>query len=104
VNSEFANFYCTMAYPGSSLYDRALAERWPLPESWGGYSQHSVDTLPLPTRHLTAAEVLRFRDDAFQTYFRSPAYLRKVESVFGADTVREVQAMTAHRLERRYAA
>jgi radical SAM superfamily enzyme YgiQ (UPF0313 family) len=104
VNSEFANFYCTMAYPGSSLYQRALAEGWPLPESWSGYSQHSVDTLPLPTRHLSAAEVLRFRDDAFQTYFRSTDYLRKVESVFGADTVREVQAMTAHRLERRHAA
>jgi radical SAM superfamily enzyme YgiQ (UPF0313 family) len=104
VNSEFANFYCTMAYPGSSLYQRALAEHWPLPESWGGYSQHSVDTLPLPTHHLTAAEVLRFRDQAFQTYFRNPAYLRKVEATFGASTVREVQAMTAHRLERRYAA
>ena len=104
VNSEFANFYCTMAYPGSPLYERALSERWPLPEGWGGYSQHSVDTLPLPTNYLSAAEVLRFRDEAFQTYFRNPAYLRKVEATFGADTVREVQAMTAHRLERRYAA
>jgi radical SAM superfamily enzyme YgiQ (UPF0313 family) len=104
VNSEFANFYCTMAYPGSPLYERALSERWPLPEGWGGYSQHSVDTLPLPTKHLSAAEVLRFRDQAFQTYFRNPAYLRKVEATFGANTVREVQAMTAHRLERRYAA
>jgi radical SAM superfamily enzyme YgiQ (UPF0313 family) len=104
LNCEFANFYCTMAYPGSSLYERAVAEGWPLPASWSGYSQHSVDTLPLPTRHLSAGEVLRFRDEAFQTYFRSPDYLRLVERTFGPATLREVQAMSAHRLERRYAA
>jgi len=101
---EFANFYCAMAYPGSSLYERAVAERWPLPESWSGYSQHSVDTLPLPTRHLSAGEVLRFRDDAFQTYFRDPRYLAHVERTFGAATRREIEAMAGKRLERRYAA
>jgi len=104
LDCEFANFYCAMAYPGSSLYERAVAERWPLPASWSGYSQHAVDTLPLPTRHLTAGQVLRFRDDAFQTYFRSPRYLALVERTFGAETRREIEAMTAHRLERRFAA
>ena len=104
LNCEFANFYCTMAYPGSALYERAVAERWPLPESWGGYSQHSVDTLPLPTRHLSAGEVLRFRDEAFQTYFQSPDYLRAVERTFGAKVREEIRQMSAHRLERRHAA
>ncbi|MBI3321981.1 MAG: radical SAM protein, partial [Candidatus Omnitrophica bacterium] len=69
LNCEFANFYSTMAYPGSQLYPLALTEGWPLPERWSGYSQHSVDSLPLPTKYLTAAEVLRFRDRAFQVYF-----------------------------------
>ena len=104
LDCEFANFYCAMAYPGSSLYERAVAEGWPLPETWGGYSQHAVDTLPLPTRHLTSGQVLRFRDDAFQTYFRNPRYLALVERTFGAATRREVETMTAHRLERRFAA
>jgi radical SAM superfamily enzyme YgiQ (UPF0313 family) len=104
LNCEFANFYCAMAYPGSSLYERAVAEKWPLPETWGGYSQHSVDTLPLPTRHLTAGQVLRFRDDAFQTYFQSPRYKQMVAATFGEATLREVESMTAHRLERRFAA
>jgi radical SAM superfamily enzyme YgiQ (UPF0313 family) len=104
LDCEFANFYCAMAYPGSSLYERAVAERWPLPASWSGYSQHSVDTLPLPTLHLAAGQVLRFRDDAFQTYFHSPRYLAHVEATFGAATRREIEAMTAHRLERRFAA
>jgi radical SAM superfamily enzyme YgiQ (UPF0313 family) len=104
LRCEFANFYCTMAYPGSGLYERALREGWRLPESWSGYSQHSVDTLPLPTRHLGAAEVLRFRDEAFQTYFRNPGYLERVRATFGPEGLREIEEMTAHRLERRYAA
>ena len=65
---------------------------------------HVTLRVPLPTRHLTAGQVLRFRDDAFQTYFRSPAYLAHVERTFGAATRREIEAMTAQRLERRYAA
>lgn len=104
LNCEFANFYCAMAYPGSSLYERAVAERWPLPETWGGYSQHSVDTLPLPTRHLSAGQVLRFRDDAFQTYFQSPRYKQMIRATFGEATLREIESMTTHRLERRFAA
>src|SRR5262249_37990826 len=65
LECEFANFYCAMAYPGSPLYHQALARGWRLPATWSGYSQHAVETLPLPTRHLPAGDVLRFRDDAF---------------------------------------
>jgi radical SAM superfamily enzyme YgiQ (UPF0313 family) len=104
LNCEFANFYCAMAYPGSSLYERAQHEGWALPAQWSGYSQHSVDCLPLPTRHLSAAEVLRFRDEAFHSYFESPRYLEMVRQRFGPATVDEIQAMTAHRLERRFVA
>lgn len=103
LKCEFANFYCTMAYPGSPLYNEALAHGWRLPASWSGYSQHSEDTLPLPTRHLSAAEVLRFRDDAFLKYFTDPSYLRHVEDTFGMDTCNHLCAMTTHRLRRLYA-
>jgi radical SAM superfamily enzyme YgiQ (UPF0313 family) len=103
LDCEFANFYCAMAYPGSSLYERALAEGWQLPESWSGYSQHSIDTLPLPTRHLSAGEVLRFRDEAFQTYFSSPRYLASLRARFGLEIEREIRQMASHRLVRRYA-
>ena len=100
LNCEFANFYSAMAYPGSQLYRIALEQGWPLPEKWSGYSQHSVDTLPLPTKYLAAGEVLRFRDDAFQSYFNSPKYLNMIEPKFGADTVKEVKRMASHKLER----
>lgn len=103
LRCEFANFYCAMAYPGSSLYARALSEGTPLPEGWGGYSQHSVDTLPLATRHVSGGEVLRFRDEAFQTYFRDPGYLAHVRQTFGEKVLGEIEAMASHRLERRFA-
>lgn len=101
LNCEFANFYSTMAYPGSPLYAQALAAGWPLPETWSGYSQHSIDSRPLPTRHLSSGEVLAFRDAAFDTYFSHPDYLSMILRVFGQATVDEIRAMAAHRLSRR---
>jgi radical SAM superfamily enzyme YgiQ (UPF0313 family) len=103
LNCEFANFYCAMAYPGSVLYEMARRVGWALPEQWSGYSQHAVDTLPLPTKRLSAAEVLRFRDHAFTTYFRGARYLDLVAHKFGPAAVDDIRHMTAHRLERRYA-
>jgi radical SAM superfamily enzyme YgiQ (UPF0313 family) len=102
LNTEFANFYSAMAYPGSQLYKQASANGWALPTTWSGYSQHAVDTLPLPTRHLPAGEVLKFRDHAFQQYFTHAPYLQYVDRRFGADTVAHIQEMTAHRLERKF--
>jgi len=104
LNTEFANFYSAMAYPGSALYNQALGNGWLLPDTWSGYSQHSTDSLPLPTKHLPASEVLKFRDYAFHTYFTHPPYLAYVERRFGADTLAHIQEMAAHRLERKYAA
>ena len=101
LNCEFANFYSAMAYPGSDLYQVAQKEGWELPSSWSGYSQHAIDTLPLRTKYLAAAEVLRFRDEAFQTYYRHPGYLEMIRQKFGEETVRHLQEMTAHQLKRR---
>ena len=104
LNCEFANFYSAMAYPGSPLYDEALRQGWRLPDTWSGYSQHAVNTLPLPTRHLPASEVLRFRDRAFHAYFTHAPYLDMIGRKFGAETVAHLRDMTSHRLERTYAA
>ena len=103
LNCEFTNLYCAMAYPGSELYDIALKENWPLPENWNGYAQHSVDTLPLPTRHLSGSEVLRFRDHAFQACFNSPRYLDMIMRTFGPETAQHIREMASHKLERKYA-
>jgi anaerobic magnesium-protoporphyrin IX monomethyl ester cyclase len=100
LKCEFANFYSAMAYPGSPLYALAVKRGVPLPQSWTGYSQHSRDCLPLPTRYLPAREVLRFRDAAFTEHYSDAGYLEMIERRFGPKSVNDVRRMTAHRLER----
>jgi radical SAM superfamily enzyme YgiQ (UPF0313 family) len=101
LNCEFANFYCAMAYPGSHLYDIAVEQQWALPKEWYGYSQHSYETLPLPTKYIRADEVLRFRDDAFHSYFENPKYLAMIKDKFGSDVKDYIVRMTGTRLKRR---
>lgn len=103
LNLEFVNLYCAMAYPGSALYDLALKEGWPLPKDWSGYSQLARDSLPLPTRHLSGQEVLRFRDHAFQVYYHAPRYLEMIIRKFGPETARQIEEMAALKIEREYA-
>jgi anaerobic magnesium-protoporphyrin IX monomethyl ester cyclase len=101
LNCEFANFYSAMAYPGSPLYLLALEQKWPLPDTWSCYSQHAFDTLPLPTKYVSAADVLRFRDQAFHTYYTHPRYLEMIERQFGVPTVQHIREMTRHELKRK---
>jgi anaerobic magnesium-protoporphyrin IX monomethyl ester cyclase len=102
LNTEWANFNCAMAYPGSQLYQDALREGWQLPNDWSGYSQYSYNSLPLQTRHLSTAEVLSFRDYAFHTYFTNPGYHRLIREKFGETAVQHVQNMAKHTLKRKY--
>lgn len=101
LNTEFANFYSAMAYPGSPLYAQAVKEGWTLPETWRGYSQHNDDCRPLDTKHITAADVLRFRDNAFEVYFARPRYQAMIAEKFGAETLEHVKEMLGYRLKRK---
>lgn len=101
LNCEFANLYSAMAYPGSQLYEMALENGWELPLSWHGYSQHSYECLPLPTKYVSAAEVLKFRDDAFHAYFSNPAYLEMIAEKFGQPVREHIERISAGRLKRR---
>lgn len=102
INAEWANFYATMAYPGSRLYQSAIEKGWPLPESWQGYSPYAYETLPLPTECLSGPEVLKFRDDAFKEYYTNPAYIGKIEKTFGKDAADHIREMTANDLKRKH--
>lgn len=102
INAEWGNFYTTMAYPGSKLFDEALENNKLLPDSWQGYSQYSYECLPLSTNHLTIGEVLSFRDYAFNAYFENPRYLKKVKEHFGIEAVNHIKEMTKHRLKRKH--
>ncbi len=104
LNCEMANFYSAMAYPGSQLYGTALEKGWKLPEQWHDFSQHSYEQLPLPTEHVTAGEVLSFRDKAWQIYFTNPRYLSLVRERFGQEVVDHIRQLSAHSLRRKHAA
>jgi len=100
LKCEFANFYTTMAYPGSLLYTRHAGSDL-LPRSWDGYAQLGYECRPLPTRHVSAREVLRFRDEAFRTYFTDPGYLASVQTRFGRKVVDHIAEMVSTPVRRR---
>lgn len=106
LNPEFPSFFSAMAPPGSELYNIAKSEGIALPDDedgpgWAGYASQGYEFLPLPTENLTAAEVLAFRDYAFNTYFKNPRYLRDMENRFGKEAREHLEAMTKIRLKRK---
>jgi radical SAM superfamily enzyme YgiQ (UPF0313 family) len=101
LKCEFVNFYAVMAYPGSALYDWASKQGGYLPSGWAAYSQHSCETQPLPTNHVSAKEVLRFRDAAFRRYYDNPSYLTMMEHKFGNRVREHLERMLEIKLERK---
>lgn len=90
INAEHTNFYPCMALPGTPLYRQAIANGIAIPETFSGFSFHSEDCLPLPTKHCTPQEVLAFRDMAWEKMSLSPSYLAMIDEKFGtADAIRQ---------------
>lgn len=101
LNTEMANMYPCQALPGSPLYVTARKEGWKLPSSYEAFAFLSYECEPLPTKHLSAAEVLKFRDEAWHTYFTNPSYLDKVEAEFGLEQRHNIEDMTKIKLKRK---
>jgi radical SAM superfamily enzyme YgiQ (UPF0313 family) len=100
LNTEMANMYPCQALPGSPLCHTAQENGWDLPDSFEGFAFLSYESAPMRTKHLSAAEVLKFRDDAWQTYFKNPAYLSLIENKFGAIERNNIEQMSEIRLKR----
>jgi len=101
LNTEMANMYPCMALPGSPMFHEAKENNWKLPDSYEGYAFLSYDSQPLPTKHLSSKEVLKFRDEAWQEYFKSPKYLDLVEKRFGIQQRKNVEEMASIQLKRK---
>jgi len=101
LNCEFANFYCAMAYPGSQLYNMALKEGWKLPSEWTGYSQHSYNIQPLPSKTVPSKDIVAFRDNAFHEYNENPKYLEMLDKEFGKAVKEHMQSITKTKLKRK---
>ena len=100
-NCEFANFYSAIAWPGSELYSKSIELGISFPNKWEDYAQHAFGFIPLPTRYLSPQEVLRFRDHAFDTYFKNKDYLNMIEKKFGNETRMHIEGMTKINLKRK---
>ncbi len=101
LNTEMANMYPCQALPGSPMHHTAKANGWALPDTYEGYAFLAYETQPLPTKYLSAEQVLSFRDSAWQQYFTNPAYLDLVERRFGHQQRKNVEDMSSIRLRRK---
>ena len=101
LNTEMANMYPCQALPGSPMYFKAKQNGWALPDSYEGFAFLAYESQPLPTKHISAADVLRFRDEAWQKYFTNPAYLDLVGRKFGETERKNVMDMSSIHLKRK---
>jgi radical SAM superfamily enzyme YgiQ (UPF0313 family) len=106
LNTEWANFYSAMAYPGSQLHkdissnNPILLPEYPGNPGWLGYSQHAKEIYNLATDNLTKEEILRFRDNAFNQYFFRENYFELLNNKFGPKAVENIKQMLSINLER----
>ncbi len=99
---EWLNIYPTFAYPGTPLYDKAVAGGIiEPPTNWDIYGLYSANCVPMPTKHMSSADVLRTRDTIFSDYYKDPGILNMLERKFGTPTRRHVEDMVRIPLQRR---
>jgi len=101
LNTLGWNTYAAMALPGSQLYSEALKNNTKIPKNYSEFSFLSFDTQPLPTASLTAAQVLKLRDQKFNEYFSSEKFLNKIEKKFGKIAIDNIINMLKIKLERK---
>ena len=99
--TEMSNMYCAMAYPGSPLYLKAKETGMTLPQDYAGYSQHSYEIQNMSNDNLSAAEILSFRDYAWNKYHTNPSYLNMLEKKFGANARVDVETTAKINLKRK---
>ena len=78
---DYVQFYCAVAFPGSSLYQSCLSNGWIEDADWQYFEQNfSVINTP----QLTAQQVMNTRAKAYRSFYRQPRVvyrsLRKIRS------------------------
>ena len=99
LNSEWANFFIPMAYPGTKIYEDALGKGI-LPRYWEQYGFFAPNAVPLPTSKLNSEEIITFRDKAFDTFFGSSNYQNMIEEKFGSEIKKYITQMLTKKLDR----
>ena len=101
LNCEHTNFYPAQALPGSPLYLYARQQNWDIPKKYEEFAFLSYDCKPLRTKHLSASDVLKFRDDAWHKVFSDTSFLNLVNKQFGEQAKKNVEDMSKIRLKRK---
>lgn len=101
MNTEMWNGYACMALPGSPLYFEAQKQNMKMPDSYAGYGFLSYDCQPMATKHVSAADVMRFRDRAFEKYFNNQPYLDLVQKKFGPNALDNITRLKGVKLKRK---
>jgi anaerobic magnesium-protoporphyrin IX monomethyl ester cyclase len=99
---EWNNIYPAFAYPGTPFYEDYVGKKIiPVPKSWDEYGLYSYECKPLPTKHLSAAEVLKLRDELFIDYYSDDHILNNLRLKFGQKTVDHINQMLSLKIDRR---
>jgi anaerobic magnesium-protoporphyrin IX monomethyl ester cyclase len=101
LNTEMANLYPCQALPGSPLHRKAKSENIQLPESYQGYGFLSYDSLPMATKHVSARDVVAFRDQAWEKYHTNPDFLKLIEGRFGVEAKQGILDLAKVKLKRK---
>ena len=65
-----------------------------------GYSFHSYDSICNSTDTVTAAQILKFRDDAYTEYHTYPPFLTRIEEKYGKKQAESIREMVKVKLKR----
>lgn len=101
LNPDTWNAYPCMALPGSPLYMEALLNNEELPEKFEEFGFLSYECKPLRNKNLTAGEILKFRDDAFHTFYEGERFQTMIGRKFGQRAVENVKNLCKIRLKRK---
>ena len=104
LNGAYGNFYCAQAYPGSGLYDKAIAAGYPFPKladgrpDWRAFGQYAYESFPCYMgNELTSAQILQFRDEKHRAYYARPEWRNRIrkDPKFGEPAIRTIDAWLA---------
>lgn len=71
---DFAQFYCSVPFPGSELYQQALESGWVNTDNWERYEQN-FSVLDMPG--LSSEQVMQLRKQAYKEYYVRPKLILK---------------------------
>jgi radical SAM superfamily enzyme YgiQ (UPF0313 family) len=99
---EWNNIYPAFAYPGTPFYkryiDSGIVEE---PKTWDEYSLYGYHCKPLPTKHLSSAQVLKLRDNLVVDYYRDDEVRSYMVDKFGKQTLEHLDEMFSIKLPRK---